>query len=53
VYAGDKASADLTEASNHKLWDNDGKVFYEGCKIITRLVEEACKVAEFKLATVI
>lgn len=26
VYAADKASAHLTEASNHKLWDDDGEV---------------------------
>jgi hypothetical protein len=49
IYGAEKSSAHLTEDSKHKLWDNDGEVFYRGCKIITRLVRAACRVAESKL----
>ena len=49
LYAADKASAHLTEASNHKLWDNGGHIFFRGCEIILRLVREACSVAESRL----
>jgi hypothetical protein len=50
IYAAEKSSAHLTEDSKHKLWDDDGEVFYGGCKIITRLVRAACSIAESRLA---
>jgi hypothetical protein len=49
VYAADKASAHLSQASNYKLWENGGQVFFRGCEIIMRLVSEACSVAESRL----
>jgi hypothetical protein len=49
LYAADKASAHLTEASNHKLWANGGHIFFRGCEIILRLVREAYSVAESRL----
>jgi hypothetical protein len=49
VHAANKSTAHLTEGSGHRLWDNGGDVFYKGCGIITRLVEDARKVAESKL----
>jgi hypothetical protein len=49
LHGANKSTAHLTEGSGHRLNHEGGKVFYEGCKIITRLVEDACKVAESKL----
>ena len=51
LYGANKSTAHLTEGSGHRLNHEGGKVFYEGCKIITRLVEDACSVAEARLAT--
>jgi hypothetical protein len=50
MYAANKASAHVTEDSNHKLWDNGGEVFFKGCKIIQRRVSAACSIAEARLA---
>jgi hypothetical protein len=49
VHAANKSTAHLTEGSGHHLWDKDGEVFYGGCEIITRLVEDACRLAESNL----
>jgi hypothetical protein len=49
LYGANKSTAHLTRGSGHKLNDEGGKVFYRGCEIITRLVEDACRLAESKL----
>ena len=49
LHGANKSTAHLTEGSGHRLNHEGGKVFYRGCKIITRLVEDTCKVAESKL----
>jgi hypothetical protein len=49
LHGANKSTAHLTEGSGHRLNHEGGKVFYEGCEIITRLVKAACSVAESKL----
>lgn len=48
--AANRSTAHLTEGSGHRLWEEDGKVFYEGCEIIRRRVMAACSIAEARLA---
>jgi hypothetical protein len=50
IYAADKSTAHLTEDSGHKLWENDGEVFFRGCEIIHQRVSAACSTAKAKLA---
>ncbi len=50
IYAADKSSAHLTEDSGHKLWQNDGEVFFGGCEIIHQRVSAACAMAKERLA---
>jgi hypothetical protein len=50
IYAADKATAHLTEDSGHKLWENDGEVFFRGCEIIHQRVSAACSTAKDRLA---
>jgi len=51
IYAADKATAlFLTEDSGHKLWENDGEVFFRGCEIIHQRVSAACSTAKDRLA---
>jgi len=41
LYGASKATAHLTEGSNHKLNDNGGEVFLRGCELILELVSNA------------
>jgi hypothetical protein len=50
IYAADKSTAHLTEDSGHKLWENDGEVFFRGCEIIHQRVSAACSTAKVMLA---
>jgi hypothetical protein len=50
MYGADKVTAHLTEDSGHKLWDNDGEVFFRGCEIIHQRVSAACSTAKVRLA---
>jgi hypothetical protein len=50
IYGANKATAHLTEDSGHKLWDNDGEVFFRGCEIIHQRVSAACSTAKVRLA---
>jgi len=51
LHGATKSTAHLTEGSGHRLNHEGGNIFYRGCEIITRLVEDACSVAESKLTS--